>query len=62
MVHLVFEDTTSAKSFWVNWATAFIDEFIVHDEANGNLGLASCINNLYSTLKEMILYLLFLIM
>lgn len=39
IVHLIFEDTTSAYSFWSEWANEFLSNSTYYCKANGNKGL-----------------------
>lgn len=62
MVYLLFEDSTSAKSFWTSWASLFLKEYtVVEDKDNasaefndkcGNLNLKSKLQRIAQRLKQ----------
>lgn len=39
IIHIIFEDTTSAFSFWSKWAYLYLKDFEMYKDACGNLGL-----------------------
>lgn len=62
MVYLLFEDSTSAKSFWTDWASLFLKEYMVVEDKDssfaeskdkcGNLNLKSKLQRTLHLLKQ----------